>query len=207
MDIQKTSSLSSPSSTFSLFSMFKNAEKTPVSYYIIFLTIYIISFVCIFKKNVELIGYGLLYAINIFATIFCAKDLYLKIQNEFPILVVLMSTLVLNIVSSSLFIVSIARIYKFSKDKPEIVLSRANKKKIHVYRDIFISALVSIWTILLYIFITKVPSFNVNVILGNDIKLSIIEVIKFLLLAYPAAMSGYLVYHANNLVTITRSLS
>ena len=56
-----------PSTTsFSIFSMFKENKPTPSSYYIIFLTIYIISFVCIFKRNVELIGYGLLYAINIF---------------------------------------------------------------------------------------------------------------------------------------------
>lgn len=181
-------------------------DETPVSYYIIFLTIYVISFVCIFKKNVELIGYGLLYAINIFATIFCVKDLYVKIPNEFPVLLGLIVTLALNIVSSSLFIVSIARIYKFSKDKPEMVLSRTNKKKIHLYRDLLISALVSIWTILLYIFIAKMPSFNVNVIFGNEFKLSMIEIIKFLLVAYPLAMSGYLVYHANNLVTVTRSL-
>lgn len=50
------------------------------------------------------------------------------------------------------------------------------------------------------------PSFNVNVILGNEFKISMIEIMKFLLLAYPLAMSGYLVYHANNLVTVTRSL-
>jgi hypothetical protein len=186
--------------------MFKKMDETPVSYYIIFLTIYVISFVCIFKKNVELIGYGLLYAINIFATIFCVKDLYVKIPNEFPVLVGLIVTLALNIVSSSLFIVSIARIYKFSKDKPEMVLSRANKKKIHLYRDLLISALVSIWTILLYVFIAKIPSFNLNAILGNEFKLSMIEIIKFLLVAYPLAISGYLVYHANNLVIITRSL-
>ena len=210
MDNQNTSSTSSTSSTslFSLFSMFKKTEKTPVSYYIIFLTIYIISFVCIFKKNVELIGYGLLYAINIFATIFCAKDLYIKISDKyFAIFLSLMITLILNIVSSSLFIVSISRIYKFSKDKQEIVLSYQNKKKIQLYRDLFISILVSLWVILLYIFISKTPSFNINDIISKEglIK-GIVEIIKFLLLAYPLALSSYLVYHANNLVTITRSL-
>ena len=193
--------------TLSIFSMFENTEKTPISYYIVFLTIYIISFFCMFEKNIELIGYGLLYAINIFATIFCAKDLYIKLSDKyFAIFLSLIITLILNIVSSSLFIVSIARIYKFSKDKPEIVLSRANKKKIQLYRDLFISVLVSLWVVLLYIFVSKIPSFNVNVILGSEFKISMIEIMKFLLLAYPLAISGYLVYHANNLVTITRSL-
>jgi hypothetical protein len=115
-------------------------------------------------------------------------------------------TLILNIVSSTLFIVSISRIYTFSKDKQSIVLSRANRNKLHLYRDLFISILVSLWVILLYIFVSKIPSFNINVILGNEFKISMIEIMKFLLLAYPLAMSGYLVYHANNLVTITRSL-
>jgi len=201
MDIQNTAS------TFSMFSMFKNAEKTPISYYIIFLTIYIISFFCMFKTNIQLIGYGLLYAINIFATIFCAKDLYIKLSDKYgPIFLSLAITLILNIVSSTLFIVSISRIYTFSKDKQSIVLSRANRNKLHLYRDLFISILVSLWVILLYIFVSKMPSFNINVILGNEFKISMIEIMKFLLLAYPLAMSGYLVYHANNLVTITRSL-
>ena len=204
MDNQNTSSTSS----FSMFfSMFNKLDMTPVSYYIIFLTIYIISFVCIFKKNVELIGYGLLYAINIFATIFCVKDLYIKLNDKYStIFLTLIITLILNIVSSSLFIVSISRIYKFSKDKQEIVLSRANKKKIQLYRDLFISILVSLWVVLLYIFISKTLSFNINDIYSKGLKIGTIEIIKFLLLTYPLAVSSYLVYHANNLVTITRSL-
>ena len=182
-------------------------EFTPPSYYIIFLTIYIISFVCIFKKNVELIGYGLLYAINIFATIFCVKDLYIKLNDKYTtIFLCLIITLILNIVSSSLLIVSISRIYKFSKDKQEIVLSYQNRKKIQLYRDLFISILVSLWVVLLYIFISKTPSFNINNIFSNGLIEGFIEIIKFLLLTYPLALSSYLVYHANNFVTITRSL-
>ena len=201
MDNQNTSS------TISVFSMFNKLDITPVSYYIIFLTIYIISFVCIFKKNVELIGYGLLYAINIFATIFCVKDLYIKLYDKYStIFLSLIITLILNIVSSSLFIVSIARIYKFSKDKQEIVLSYQNKKKIQLYRDLFISILVSLWGVLLYIFISKTPSFNINDIISKGLKIGSIEIIKFLLLTFPIAASSYSVYHANNLVTITRSL-
>ena len=60
---------------------------TPISYYIIFLTIYILAFVCIFEKNVQLIGYGLLYTINILASIFLVKDLHSKIANNVPIFV------------------------------------------------------------------------------------------------------------------------
>jgi hypothetical protein len=201
MDSQNTAS------TFSIFSMFKNTEETPVSYYIIFLTIYIISFFCMFEKNIELIGYGLLYAINIFATIFCVKDLYIKLNDKYTtIFLTLIITLILNIVSSSLFIVSISRIYKFSKDKQEIVLSHQNKKKIQLYRDLFISILVSLWVVLLYIFISKTPSFNINDIISKGLKIGSVEIIKFLLLTYPLALSSYLVYHTNNLVTITRSL-
>jgi hypothetical protein len=205
MDNQNTSSTTPTISK--ILSMFNKLDMTPVSYYIIFLTIYIISFVCIFKKNVELIGYGLLYAINIFATIFCVKDLYIKLYDKYTtIFLTLIITLILNIVSSSLFIVAISRIYKFSKDKQEIVLSRANKKKIQLYRDLFISILVSLWVVLLYIFISKTPSFNINDIISKGLKIGSIEIIKFLLLTFPLATSSYLVYHTNNLVTITRSL-
>jgi len=209
MDNQNASS----TTPFSIFSMFKDNKPTPSSYYIIFLTIYIISFVCIFKRNVELIGYGLLYAINIFATIFCVKDLYIKLSNKYStIFLSLIIVFILNIVSSSLFIVSISRIYKFSKDEQELVLSYENKKKIQLYRDLFISILVSLWVILLYIFVSKEKtlSFDISKVFREDSNIKIIEriieIIKFLLLAYPLALSSYLVYHANNLVTITRSL-
>jgi hypothetical protein len=209
MDNQNASS----TTPFSIFSMFKDNKPTPSSYYIIFLTIYILSFVCIFKRNVELIGYGLLYAINIFATIFCVKDLYIKLSNKYStIFLSLIIVFILNIVSSSLFIVSISRIYKFSKDEQELVLSYQNKKKIQLYRDLFISILVSLWVVLFYIFISKEKtlSFDISKVFREDSNIKIIEriieIIKFLLLAYPLALSSYLVYHANNLVTITRSL-
>jgi len=209
MDNQNASS----TTPFSIFSMFKDNKPTPSSYYIIFLTIYILSFVCIFKRNVELIGYGLLYAINIFATIFCVKDLYIKLSDKYStIFLSLIIVFILNIVSSSLFIVSISRIYKFSKDEQELVLSYQNKKKIQLYRDLFISILVSLWVILFYIFVSKEKtlSFDISKVFREDSNIKIIEriieIIKFLLLAYPLALSSYLVYHANNLVTITRSL-
>jgi hypothetical protein len=183
-----------------------NTKPTPVSYYIIFFTIFIIAFVCTFLKNVQLIGYGLLYAINILATIFLVKDLHSKIASKVPLFVSILIILILNIVSSSLLIVSISRIYKYSKDDEKLVLSYNNIKKIHLYRDLFISVLVFLWIVLLYIFIQPNPSFDISNVFNKDLKLGIIEFFKLIMLAYPLAISPYLVYHANNLVNITNSL-
>jgi len=179
-----------------------------VSYFIMFVIVYIISFFCMFEKNVELIGYGLLYTINIFASIFFINDVQLKLTNNniaFPILAVVF---ILNVVSSSLFIVSISRIYAYSKGKGEIILSRNNKKKIHVYRDLFISVIVFIILVMLYLLMNNKPRFNIDNVFGQNISIYIrmIEILKFGVILYLIGMSSYLVYHANNLETITRSL-
>lgn len=188
-----------------------NPKMTPPSYYIMFLTIYIISFVCIFKKNAEYIGYGLLYAINVFATIFCVKDIYIKLGDKDMFFIIILVILILNIVSSSLFILSIARIYKFTKEKNKPALSPKNRKKIHLYRDLFISVIVCMIAVLMYVLITKSkPVFNINIILENNKKYGllekIIETIKMLLILYSLATSSYLVYHGDNFSKITHSL-
>ena len=179
---------------------------TPISYYMIFLTIYILAFVCIFLKNVQLIGYGLLYTINILASIFLVKDLHSKIANNVPVFVGIIIIIILNIVSSSLLIVAISRIYKYSKNDENLVLSYQNNKKIYLYRDLFISVLVFLWIILLYIFIQPNPSFDISNVFNKDLKMGIIEFFKLIIFAYPLAMSPFLLYHANNLVKITSSL-
>ena len=189
----------------------KEQKMTPPSYYIMFLTIYIISFVCIFKKNAEYIGYGLLYAINVFATIFCVKDIYIKLGDKDMFFIIILIILILNIVSSSLFILSIARIYKFSKDKKQTTLSPKNRKKIHLYRDLFISVIVCMIALIMYILITKSkPVFDISIILENVPKNGllekIIEGIKMLLVLYSLSTSSYLVYHGDNLAKVTRSL-
>jgi hypothetical protein len=189
----------------------KTPKMTPPSYYIMFLTIYIISFVCIFKKNAEYIGYGLLYAINVFTFIFCVKDIYIKLGDKDMFFIIILIILILNIVSSSLFILSIARIYKFSKEKKQEVLSHQNRKKIHLYRDLFISVVVCMIAVLTYVLITKSkPLFNISIIIENNPKYGllekIVETIKMLLIFYSLATSSYLVYHGDNLVKITRSL-
>jgi hypothetical protein len=187
--------------------IFSITNPTPASYYIIFFTIYIIAIVCIFLKNVQLIGYGLLYAINILATIYLVKDLHSKIANNVPLFVAIIIILILNIVSSSLLIVSISRIYKYSKNDEKLVLSYENKNKIDLYRDLFISVLAFLWVVLVYIFIEPKPSFNIGNVFNKDLKMGIIEFFKLIVFAYPLAMSPYLVYHANNLVNITSSLT
>jgi hypothetical protein len=105
-----------------------------------------------------------------------------------------------------LLIVSISRIYKYSKDDEKLVLSYNNINKIYLYRDLFISVLVFLWIILLYIFIEPNPSFNIDNVFNKNLKMGIIEFFKLIMFAYPLAMSPFLVYHANNLVNITSSL-
>jgi hypothetical protein len=185
-----------------IFSMFKNNVKTPVSYYVMFLATYIISFFCIFTKNAELIGHGLLYAINIFATIFVFKDLYIKAGTNIIIFIPLIITLVLNIVSTSLFIVSISRIFKHSNQNGKMVLSYKNRRKFNTYRDLIISELVLLWVLLIYIFVSKNPTLN-NITFNIT---GLLEFAKIGMLLYVVGISAYLVYHANSFERTTRAL-
>ena len=179
-----------------------------ISYYVMFVVVYIISFFCMFEKNVELIGYGLLYTINIFASMFFINEIQRKIGNNDIGLPILAIVFILNIVSTTLFIISISRIYTYSKGKGEIILSRNNKRKLHVYRDLFISVIVFIIVTIMYIVMNITPGFNIYKVFGQnvDIAIRLVEILKFTLILYILGMSSYLVYHANDLEIITRSL-
>jgi hypothetical protein len=187
----------------------KTTRMTPVSYYLMFFVIYIISFYCIFQKNTEFIGYGLLYVVNIFATIFSIKDIYIKLGDKDMFFIIFIVILILNIVSSSLFILSIARIYSYSKNRKKILLSHENRRKIHLYRHLFTSVIVCMIILIFYVLISNVkPIFNITTIISDKSSLleKIIESIKILLVIYSLGTSAYLVYNGNDLVKITRSL-
>jgi len=108
-------------------------EKCSYSFYIFFIIIYIISFSALYNKNSEVIGILLLFFINIIASIFCGRDLYDFLNNSNPqILLILGIIFCFNIVSSTLFLTAIMRIYTFTKNKgsDKLIVSKKNRKMI-----------------------------------------------------------------------------
>jgi len=178
------------------------------AFYILFLATYIIGFYCIYKKNLEFIGLGLLYVINIFASIFYAHNILNRMQ---PIFIIVFITLIFNIVAFTLLMVTISRVYKFTtrKGSDELILSPRNKKMIKRFKDFFISSIVFIWAFLIIFAFDKNNSFidpnNFDFYNHHPIK-PMFEIFKTILLVYPFAVSIYLIVSANNLAMLTRSL-
>jgi len=181
-----------------------------LAFYVMFLTVYIIGFICIYKKNVELIGLGLLYTINIFASVFLINNLYTLSNNFFNVFLILCIVFIFIIVSFTLLMVSISRIYVNTKRKGsnEIILSNNNKKLVKKYKDFFVSSIVFIWAFLILFFLSG-NTINVNTILDfskNSYISVFFEIFKIILLAYPFIASIYLIILSNHLVLLTRSL-
>jgi len=178
------------------------------AFYIMFLATYIIGFYCVYKKNLEFIGLGLLYFINIFASIFYANNLFNHMQ---PVFAIVFITLIFNIVAFTLLMVTISRVYKFTTQKgsDELILSPRNKKMIKRFKDFFISSIVFIWAFFIIFAFDKNNQFidpNNFDFYKNPLIIPMFEIFKIILLLYPFAVSIYLIVSANNLAMLTRSL-
>ena len=181
------------------------------AFYVMFLVTYIIGFHCVYKKNLEFIGLGLLYVINIFASIFCASNL-LNTLNPPLIFGILCIIFIFNIVAFTLLMITISRVYTFTtkKGSDEIILSPNNKKNIKLFKDFFVSSVVFIWAFLIiFVFRDKNKPFihltNFD-FYKNPFIVPIIEAFKTILLAYPLGVSIYLIILTNKLAMVTRSL-
>lgn len=179
------------------------------AFYMMFLATYIIGFYCIYRKNLEFIGLGLLYIINIFASIFCASNLLGKLQ-PIPVFGILCIIFIFNIVAFTLLMITISRVYKFTtkKGSDDVILSPHNKKMIKRFKHLFISSLVFIWAFLiLFVFHDKnEPFIDPTKFSEKSFIIPIIEIFKIILLAYPLGVSIYLIVSTNNLAMVTRSL-
>jgi hypothetical protein len=181
------------------------------AFYMMFLATYIIGFYCIYKKNLEFIGLGLLYVINIFASIFCASNLLGKLL-PMPVFGILCIILIFNIVAFTLLMITMFRVYEFStkKGSEELILSPKNKKIVKLFKNLFVSSLVFIWAFLIiFAFHDKSNPFidsNNFDFYGKTFIIPIIEIFKIILLAYPLCVSIYLIVSTNKLAMLTRSL-
>jgi len=181
------------------------------AFFMMFLATYIIGFYCIYKRNLEFIGLGLLYIINIFASIFCASNL-LNILNPLLIFGILCIILIFNIVAFTLLMITMFRVYDFStkKGSEELILSPKNKKIVKLFKDLFISSVVFIWTFLIiFAFHDKSKLFidsNNFDFYKKSLIIPMFEIFKIILLTYPLGVSIYLIVSTNKLAMLTRSL-
>ncbi len=182
----------------------------PVISYVLFIVVYIMSFICIYKRNVALLGVMLLYVINIIYSVFLIKDMFLWTKSEQIITFIISAILILNLASSSLIMMTFRTLHaKYSKNNETIKLSPQNKDRISKYFTMFICTIVFVWFLAMYYFVEgeNVEYFSFAFVGQNASPAMLITkfVMKISLCITGLGLSGYMVYLANKLSKLRRS--
>ena len=187
-----------------------NKNCFPIISYVLFIVVYIMSFVCIYKRNVALLGVMLLYIINIIYSVFLMKDMFLWTKSEQIITFIITAILLLNLVSSSLIIMTLRTLHaKYNKNGETIKLAPQNQARISQFFTMFICTIVFVWVLAIYYFVEGegVEYFSF-VFIGQNASPGML-VAKFLmkisLSITSLGLSGYMVYLANKLSKLRRS--
>lgn len=199
-----------PAVSISTISSIDNKNCFPAISYVLFVVVYIMSFICIYKRNVALLGVMLLYVINIIYSLFLMKDMFLWTKSEQIITFIMSAILILNIASSSLIMMTFRTLHaKYNKNNETIKLSPQNKARISQYFTMLICTIVFVWVLAIYYFIEgeNVEFFSFVFIGQNTSPFRLI--VKFLakvaLCITSLGLSGYMVYLANKLSKLRRS--
>lgn len=187
-----------------------NKNCFPIISYTLFIVVYIMSFFCIYKRNVALLGVMLLYIINIIYSVFLIKDMFLWTKSEQIITFIITAVLLLNFVSSSLIVMTLRTLHaKYNKNGETIKLAPQNQARISQFFTMFICTIVFVWVLAMYYFVEgeSVEYFSF-VFIGQNASPGML-VAKFLmkisLSITSLGLSGYMVYLANKLSKLRRS--
>ncbi len=181
----------------------------PIISYLIIGVVYIMSFYCLYKRNVALLGALLLYIINLFFTIFITKDMLLSERSEESITFIIIAILGLNMASSSLVIMMLRTLHaKYTKNNENVKLSTVNRAKLSKYFAMFICTIVFVWVLVFFYFSGDMSRMYFDyVFIGQSTSPEILMVKLFLKVVLSIAglgMSGYMVYLGNNLSKLKR---
>ena len=181
----------------------------PIISYLIIGVVYIMSFYCLYKRNVALLGALLLYIINLFFTIFITKDMLLSERSEESITFIIIAILALNMASSSLVIMMLRTLHaKYTKNNENVKLSTVNRAKLSKYFAMFICTIVFVWVLVFFYFSGDMSRMYFDyVFIGQSTSPEILMVKLFLKVVLSIAglgMSGYMVYLGNNLSKLKR---
>lgn len=181
----------------------------PIISYLIIGVVYIMSFYCIYKRNVALLGALLLYIINLIFSIFITKDMLLSGRSEEIITFIIIAIFGLNTASSSLVMMTLKTLHaKYTKNNENVKLSPGNRARVSKYFAMFMCTIVFSWFLLFFYFAGDMqkPYFN-YVFVGQSTSPIILVIILFLKVALSITslgLSGYMVYLGNDLSKLKR---
>jgi len=186
------------------------SDCLPFIRYVIFFTIFVISFVCIFIRNLEVIGFGMMYAINIIMSIFLSSDLLGSLRKTDPGVFIIAAMLLMNFIAFTMIIVTLAHLHlKYSKKDEKIYLSNENKYKMYVFKVLFITVL-TILGVLSAFFFAEDPSRSFFDYLFTEGKINpivkfIIFISKIILSFAGLGIASYNVYLSKTLMSLKYS--
>jgi len=181
----------------------------PFFRYLIFFIIFLIGFFCMFIKNIELIGIGIVFAINIINSYFLGIDIlnHPSVERgDITFMVIIYISLIFLFVSSILIMITLKDLHAtYSKMGSKIKMSAENKKKYNQYKLIFMICIIFIGVLSLIYFLQPSEYDFFRIIYGNKyyIILSLLlALIKYGLSASVLGLSAYLVYLSNDLAQL-----
>jgi len=176
--------------------------------YLVLLIIYILAFVGMMNKNLELVGFGLMFTVNFITTFFILTDVIdmSDVGSKSDIfLAVLFSGFGLNFVSLILIIMSLYKLHtKYTLQGTPIKVSPHIRKRLDDYKIIFFTNVLTLLTLAMLFFFGErgLPFYNIVFKQSTALREMFFLCVKALFTAGTLGMSGYLVYSANGISKI-----
>lgn len=173
--------------------------------YINFAIIHIISFIMMYNTNLELIGIGFTFAINIITNIFLTMDIINSPKRNDIVILIILSAIIANFISCIFIITTLRQLHlKYKNKDSKIELSRENRNILNLFKNLFVTNIVLI-TILSIFFFTLyktdsgifLPFFNTSFDKnGYIINEFLWLILKVVLSISTLAISGYMIYYS-----------
>jgi hypothetical protein len=167
--------------------------------------VFIMASVFIYYKSTSLLGVLLLYLENFIYSIFVLKDIFTsaKSNTNSAISFIIIATLVLNVTSSTIIIMTFRKLHvTYLKNEESIKLSIKSGNLISLYLTLWIVTTVMIWVLFAFYFIEPIdkPFFN-YMFIGQELSplfMFLGFIIKSVFSLLSLGISGYMVYLAKS---------
>lgn len=167
-------------------------------YYISYFIVFVLTCVCLFNNNLELIGFGLLFVINLITSLNVANDILNYNLNNDIIMFILAIGLTFTFVSIFLMLITLGSLHiKYTKEGTPIILSKKNRTDLDNFKIIVITNICVLGVLCFLFFISNKSFFFIN--FNSQYLLNFfILFIKIIFSIGTIGMSSYLVYLSNH---------
>ena len=158
-----------------------------VSYLATF-AVFILAGITVYSKSISLLGVLLLYLVNVVYSILFAKDIFSseKSNTNGIISLMIIAVLVLNIVSSTMIIMTFRKLQvAYLKNDEKIQLSDKSRNSISLYLTLWIATIIMVWVLFAFYFIEPItePFFNYQFICFHNYPINnMLRLIYYLLI-------------------------